>query len=245
MTKNNHFEKLNRLLNEQASDDDVRQEGTSVYHYAETLARIENALVVVSDLANGTSRLYSGTFAKRLGIDGYSSKDSIWEKEILELMTEQEQEEKFIAELRFFHYLRRLPKMKKKEYFLISKLRFKNSLDVLHRMFYIYDENMESVMYAVCIYSPMIFDYHGKSFVVNATTGLKEELTSEANDAVLSKRERQILQLIASGHKSLDIAEALSISKNTVSRHRQEILSKLHVKNSIEACRLAKSMGII
>ena len=244
MTKNNHFEKLDRILKGQASDDVVDKDA-SVYHYAQTLAQIENAMVVVSDLKKGTSRFFPGSFAKRLGIEGYTSEDSIWEKEIFGLMTEHEQEEKFIAELRFFHYLRRLPKMKKKEYFLISKLRFKNSLDVLHRMFYIYDENMESVMYAVCIYSPMIFDYHGKSFVVNATTGLKEELTSEANEAVLSKRERQILQLIASGQKSLDIAEALSISKNTVSRHRQEILAKLHVKNSIEACRLAKSMGII
>ena len=244
MAKNNHFEKLDNLLREQALDE-VSHKDISIYQYAEILARIENALVVVSDLTKGTSRLFSGTFAKRLGIDGYSSGNSIWEKEILELMTEQEQEEKFIAELRFFHYLRRLPKQMRQEYYLVSKLRFKDSLDVLHRMYYIHDENMETVMYAICIYSPMIFDYTGKSFAVNATTGIKEELTSTANDAIISRRERQILQLIAYGKKSVEIADVLNISKNTVSRHRQEILAKLHVKNSIEACRLAKSMGVI
>ena len=37
----------------------------------------------------------------------------------------------------------------------------------------------------------------------------------------------------------------LSISIHTVSRHRQEILTRLQVKNSIEACRLAKEMKLI
>ena len=244
MTKNNHFEKLNRLLRGQVLAD-ANHEYASVYQYAETLARIENALVVVSDLIKGTSSLFCGAFAERLGIDGYYSGNSIWEKEILALMTEHEQEEKFIAELRFFHYLRRLPKQRRRECFLMSRLRFKDSLDILHRMYYIHDENMETVVYAICIYSPVIFDFPGKSFVVNAVTGIKEELTSAANDAIISKRERQILQLIASGKKSAEIAEALNISKNTVSRHRQEILSKFQVKNSIEACRLARSMGIL
>ena len=37
----------------------------------------------------------------------------------------------------------------------------------------------------------------------------------------------------------------LSISIHTVSRHRQEILGKLQVKNSIEACRLAKNLRLL
>ena len=36
-----------------------------------------------------------------------------------------------------------------------------------------------------------------------------------------------------------------NISVNTVSRHRQEILAKLQVKNSIEACRVAQDLGLI
>ncbi|MDE7409673.1 MAG: LuxR C-terminal-related transcriptional regulator, partial [Muribaculaceae bacterium] len=83
---------------------------------------------------------------------------------------------------------------------------------------------------------------HGRNQDESAARN-KEELTSAANDAIISKRERQILQLIASGMESMEIAAALNISKNTVSRHRQEILAKLQVKNSIEACRLASSMG--
>lgn len=44
---------------------------------------------------------------------------------------------------------------------------------------------------------------------------------------------------------SKEIAETLSISINTVSRQRQEILGKLQVKNSIEACRIAKDLKLI
>ncbi|MDE6272998.1 MAG: LuxR C-terminal-related transcriptional regulator [Muribaculaceae bacterium] len=244
MAKNNHFEKLDRLLREQ--DLDVVGNGYKyVYQYAEVFARIENAIVVVSDLSKGSSRIYAGAFAKIFHISDYSLINSIWEKEIFDLMSEQEREEKFIAELRFFHFLRKLPKNRKQEYFLMSKLRLKTSLEVLHRIFYIHDENQENVLYTICIYSPMIFDFPSKSYIVNSVTGMKEELTSAANDEIISKREKQILQLISSGMKSTEIADALHISKNTVSRHRQEILSKLRVKNSIEACRLAGSMGLI
>ena len=62
---------------------------------------------------------------------------------------------------------------------------------------------------------------------------------------MLSPREKQILELVDKGLTSKDIARVLSISINTVSRHRQEILSKLQVKNSIEACRIAKGLKII
>ena len=58
-------------------------------------------------------------------------------------------------------------------------------------------------------------------------------------------REKQVLKLIDKGLMSKDIAEMLSISIYTVNRHRQEILGKLQVKNSIEACRIAKDLKLI
>ena len=72
-----------------------------------------------------------------------------------------------------------------------------------------------------------------------------EELEVKKDLKILSDRERQVLRLIDKGLMSKNIAERLSISINTVSRHRQEILSKLQVKNSIEACRIAKDLGLI
>ena len=62
---------------------------------------------------------------------------------------------------------------------------------------------------------------------------------------VLSEREKEILSLIGIGKPSKEIADLLFISKNTVSRHRQNILSKLQVRNSIEAYRIAKELGLL
>lgn len=212
-------------------------------------ARIENVLIVVSDMADGTSHIVGGGFMRNLNIGNYQQENSIWENRIFSLMSPEEQEEKYIAELRFFHYLRHLPKSKKTEYYLISKLRFRFAdseiHDVLHRMFYIFDEKRENVRYAVCVYGPLLFDFKGKSFAVNSITGIKEELTVTGNDSILSRRERQILSMIDMGMKSGEIAGQLNISVHTVSRHRQQIIGKLQVKNTHEACRIAKSMGLL
>ena len=54
-----------------------------------------------------------------------------------------------------------------------------------------------------------------------------------------------MLALIDGGLTSKEIAARLNISLHTVSRHRQEILAKLQVKSSIEACRMARSMELI
>lgn len=217
--------------------------------YARSLANIENVIVVVSDMADGKSHIMAGGFARCLGLVGYHHENSIWESRILSLMPPEEQDAKYIAELRFFHYLRHLPKSKRPDYHLVSKLRFRYAdgkiHDVLHRMYYIFDENRENVRFAVCIYGPLAFDIRGKSHVVSSITGIAEELTGSGNDTILSPRESQILSMVYTGMKSAEIADRLSISVHTVSRHRQAIIGKLQVQNSHEACRLAKSMGLI
>ncbi len=67
---------------------------------------------------------------------------------------------------------------------------------------------------------------------------------SEFND-VLSKRELEIIQMIGEGFKSKQIASQLFISKETVDKHRKNILKKLTVSNSIQAYRKAIEMGLL
>lgn len=252
MVINNHSnisrKKLDELLlSESISDNSVML--SQILNYAHFMANIENVLVVVSDMADGKSHIISGGFERNLAIDGYHHENSIWERRILSLMSETEQEEKYITELRFFHFLRHLPKQKRADYYLISKLRFLFAdgeiHDVLHRMFYIFDDSKEYVRYAICIYGPLPFDFKGKSFAVNSITGIREELGTSGNDTILSSRECQVLTMIDIGMKSAEIAEQLNISIHTVSRHRQEIIGKLQVRNTHEACRIAKSMKLI
>jgi DNA-binding NarL/FixJ family response regulator len=54
-------------------------------------------------------------------------------------------------------------------------------------------------------------------------------------DAVLSTREKEILELVAKGLLYKEIAEELGISFNTVRQHIGNIYEKLHVQNKTEA----------
>jgi DNA-binding NarL/FixJ family response regulator len=63
------------------------------------------------------------------------------------------------------------------------------------------------------------------------------------NTAILTKREIEIVNLIALEHSSSEIAEILGLSVNTIENHRKRIFLKLNVKNVVgmvmEASRLA------
>jgi two-component system, NarL family, response regulator NreC len=61
----------------------------------------------------------------------------------------------------------------------------------------------------------------------------------------LSEREREVLQLVAEGRSSKEIAELLSISPATVETHRAHLLQKLQLHNTVEVVRYATRRGII
>lgn len=53
----------------------------------------------------------------------------------------------------------------------------------------------------------------------------------------LTKREREVLQLIAEGLTSDEIGERLHISPRTVDKHRENLKAKLELRNSVELTR--------
>jgi DNA-binding NarL/FixJ family response regulator len=61
----------------------------------------------------------------------------------------------------------------------------------------------------------------------------------------LTKREKQILQLLAEGRKSAAIAETLFISPLTVKTHRATLLYKFQVNNIVTLINRAKETGLI
>lgn len=63
--------------------------------------------------------------------------------------------------------------------------------------------------------------------------------------ANLTNREIEILRLIQKGLLSKEIANKLCISIHTVNIHRQNLLRKLGVQNSIEAIRLGQEVGLL
>ncbi|OGD61050.1 hypothetical protein A3A71_02315 [Candidatus Berkelbacteria bacterium RIFCSPLOWO2_01_FULL_50_28] len=61
----------------------------------------------------------------------------------------------------------------------------------------------------------------------------------------LTKREIEILNLIAQGHSSKEAADVLFVSKRTVDSHLANIYDKLQVNNRVQAYRAATRLGLI
>ncbi len=245
-------DRLNDELLRQDFSDGQRSMEESCRLLARGYASVESALAVLSDMLSDNSRIYYGGFARTLGIaPAHDEHDigSIWEEDILKRIYPDDLRAKYMLELRFFHFVKHLPRNRRGDYYLIEKLRMRDAhgdyISVLHRMFYISTPSESGIRFALCLYTPLPYDLPLDSGVVDSATGQVTRLERRDDERILSQREKEVLRLIDRGMMSKHIADALSISINTVSRHRQQILQKLKVKNSIEACRIAKDLGII
>ena len=62
---------------------------------------------------------------------------------------------------------------------------------------------------------------------------------------VLTPREEEIVKLVAEAHTNEEIGELLFISKQTVERHRANILEKLGMRDRVELTRYAIRRGLV
>ena len=69
--------------------------------------------------------------------------------------------------------------------------------------------------------------------------------TSLISQLELSKRELEILSLLAQGHSNQEIATKLFVSLSTVKTHIQNLFEKLEVKRRTQAVEKAKRLGLI
>lgn len=61
----------------------------------------------------------------------------------------------------------------------------------------------------------------------------------------ITKRELEILELIAQGMSNREIAEKLFVSENTVKTHSSRLFDKLSAKRRTQAVQIAKENGLI
>lgn len=61
----------------------------------------------------------------------------------------------------------------------------------------------------------------------------------------LSNREREVLQAVAEGNSTKQIAKMLDVSVKTIEAHRANLMKKLDAKSAVELTRCAYEMGII
>ena len=89
-------------------------------------------------------------------------------------------------------------------------------------------------------FSPSVAEVMLDDYVRNLT----EKGIYDRYDA-LSSREREVLQLVAEGRSTKEIADLLSISTATVETHRAHVLQKLDLKNTAGVVLFAARRGIV
>jgi two-component system uhpT operon response regulator UhpA len=72
-----------------------------------------------------------------------------------------------------------------------------------------------------------------------------ENLTIINPFTILSKREREVLNLILQGAQVKDISASMELKSNTISTFKKNILSKVGVSNNIELFKLALQHKIV
>lgn len=86
--------------------------------------------------------------------------------------------------------------------------------------------------------------------VVKGKTYLSDEVSQtlqkkESGTIVLTRREKEVLGLIAEGMTNHEIAQQLFISQATVDTHRKNLLAKTEAKNTASLIRIATQLQLI
>lgn len=66
----------------------------------------------------------------------------------------------------------------------------------------------------------------------------------EQDEQAVTPREQQILKLIAAGKSSQEIADTLALSIFTVRKHKQNLMTKLSLHNTVDLVRYAMHQGL-
>ncbi|MFZ4863656.1 response regulator transcription factor [Sphingobacterium sp. Mn56C] len=244
-----------QLLRQEFPAGEAYEKALSQYKMlAQNYASLESCIAVLSDLQTNTSYVYYGAIVQALDIETDSSEvelNSIWEEAIFKAIHPDDLVNKHTVELQFLAMMRKLPPQQRTTYHVHSLIRMRdkeNNFRVIkHRMYYVYVAHSSPTWLAICLYGlpePGISSDGLQHYIFNAVSGQVIVPDQNQLQGLLSAREKEVLQLIKSGNLSKEIAHSLSISVNTVNRHRQNILEKLRVKNSMEACLIADKLQL-
>ena len=212
-------------------------------------------IAVVSDFQNNECHIYSGKFGQTIMnlpeymVDPYSAFEDI----VFCHAKEDELIERHVLELRFFNFIKELPIKEKTNFSASCILNFYQTVGnkivkILHTTRYLSCSANGSVLFGLCTYIPYPISHNRQDgIIVNLLTGemVGRDLYEASDRKILSRRQLEILSLIAKGVPSKQIADNLNISVYTVNRHRQDILATLKVANTAAAVEIALRMNLI
>ena len=81
--------------------------------------------------------------------------------------------------------------------------------------------------------------------VIDGYLGARGGIKPEASWESLTKREREVLKLVAEGYRNKQVAELLCISVKTVERHRANLMEKLDLHDVSALTAYAMKRGLV
>lgn len=224
---------------------------------AKALTEISNGCTVLSDMSEDKSYFSIGTFGYLLGLvpEEISEDiiDSLDEDCIYSRIHPEDLVDKRMLELKFFLFLCGKPVDERLKFRSNCRVRMSDVNGtyryITNRTQILRNSPCENMWLALCQYdlSPDQSPLTGiDSRITNNETGEVIPMPLyEERGTILSEREKEILLLVRDGLLSKEISGRLGITTNTVNRHRQNIIGKLSVGNSVEAVRTAELMKLL
>lgn len=220
------------------------------------LTDISQGCTVITDAAADCSYLQGGTLANILGLTTENTLsrrlDSSDEDAIYTRMHPEDLVEKRMLEYAFFKHVHPLCAEEKRHFKATCRIRIKDrdgTYRYIDNSTQVLTPSPESKIWLIlCCYSLATEPSSGgiAPRIVDMATGATRLFNfHDKKQRLLSEREKEILRLIKQGKASKQIAADLRISIHTVNRHRQNILEKLSVSNSVEAVQAASEMGLV
>lgn len=225
--------------------------------FVRSLTEVNGGCAVISDLSNRKSYVTVHPWAHFLGLTpeeaALSVIDSMDEDCIYRRIHPEDLVEKRLMEYKFFQKTFSMSPGERLKYRGRCRLRMMNEKGV-----YQYIDNLVQIMQNTpdgnvwlifCLYS-LSADQRPEQGIYATITQMErgevETLALSVCSAVFPFRvPKGYYGALPKGLSSKEIAATLYISVNTVNRHRQNILEKLSVGNSIEACRAAELMKLL
>lgn len=218
------------------------------------ISEVENQAISVYDMHNKNYLFYHTKFNQELDnmLDGWLNKlspfffNNLLHPNDISFVHE--------AQVTTFDFLNNQPPQGRKDYKMVLDLTLAHPKGYFYRVVLQSiileldkDGNIWLLMNIIDMISKDISYSPPQSQLINTKTGKQIALCNAetGNSALLTKREIEILKLLAQGLESKDIAQKLFISLNTVNNHRQKIIYKTGSENSGQALLYAKRIGLI
>lgn len=250
---------LNQIYNSQHLSNEHLDGGTveECKAIVANLVSVAGTCCVITDASCDRCYLLGGELASLLGIMNesgiYKVIDSSDEDIIYNRLHPEDLVDKRMLEYEYFKFVDSLPPEEKVRYKATCRIRIKD----MNGKYLFFDNSTQilrpsplgKIWLILCCYdlSPCQKAIDGiDAHIKNNCSGEIFSLSfRDKRNQILTKREKEILLLIKDGKPSKQIADELGISINTVNRHRQNILERLSVGNSLEAIMAATAMGLL